>query len=141
MTTIHYQLEAGATPPLRKHEPDAGADISANHEFQIPPLGYCSVRTGLHVQVPFGMVGLIHPRSGLAKHFGVTVLNTPGTIDAGYTGEIEVVLFNAGQREFFGHRGDRIAQLVIQRIELPKFIDAPFVDTERGNKGFGSTGV
>lgn len=141
MKNIHYQLEAGAKPPVRKHAGDAGADISSNEDVMVPPMGYCTVRTGLHVQIPYGFVGLIHPRSGLARNYGVTVLNTPGTVDAGYTGEVQVVLYNASRDPFYVHEGDRIAQLLVQAVELPEFIDQPFVESERGNDGFGSTGV
>jgi dUTP pyrophosphatase len=94
------------------------------------------------VALPEGYVALIHPRSGLALKHGVTVLNTPGTIDSGYRGEVSVLLYNAGSEAFTVERGDRIAQMVIQKFETAEFevVDA-LTDTDRGDGGFGSTGV
>ena len=91
--------------------------------------------------IPPGYVGLIHPRSGLAAKHGVTVLNAPGTVDADYRGEIKVCLINHGQEPHTINPGDRIAQLVIQKVELPAFVETEHLDTTtRGESGFGSTG-
>ncbi len=97
--------------------------------------------TGVSIALPQGYVGLVHPRSGLAAKHGITVLNTPGTIDAGYRGEIMVILFNSSEVDFEVAVGDRIAQLVIQTVEAAKFIAVERLpETERGETGFGSSG-
>jgi dUTP pyrophosphatase len=100
------------------------------------------VPTGVAIALPAGFVGLVHPRSGLALKYGVTVLNSPGTIDAGYRGEIMVTLFNSSSEPFDVEVGDRIAQLLIQSVEQANFIPvAKLPDTDRGQAGFGSTGT
>jgi dUTP pyrophosphatase len=129
--------------PAYAHSGDAGMDLYATHDAVIPPSGgRVTVGTGLAIALPAGFVGLVHPRSGLAARHGVTVLNAPGTVDAGYRGEIKVTLLNTDPVEpFTVRRGDRIAQLVIQ-----EFIRARLVEVERlpgsarGVGGFGSTG-
>jgi dUTP pyrophosphatase len=99
------------------------------------------VPTGVSIALPAGFVGLVHPRSGLALKHGVTVLNSPGTIDAGYRGEIMVTLFNSSSEDFDIEIGDRIAQLLIQRVERAEFIAVDRLpDSDRGQAGFGSTG-
>jgi dUTP pyrophosphatase len=100
------------------------------------------VRTGVKLEIPNGYVGLVHPRSGLALNHGITVLNAPGTIDSGYRGEVGVVLQNTTHIPFAVKPGDRIAQLLIQKVETVKFEFVDVLDdTERGDGGFGSTGV
>lgn len=131
-----------AQPPQRAHDGDAGADLIADEDVVIAPGERALVGTGIAVAVPYFYVGLVHPRSGLAHKHGVTVLNAPGTIDYGYTGEVKVNLFNAGAETFTVTRGMRIAQLVVQRVELPGFaVVDELTDTERGSAGHGSTGV
>lgn len=131
-----------AQPPQRAHDGDAGADLIADEDVVIAPGERALVGTGIAVALEYGTVGLVHPRSGLAHKHGVTVLNAPGTIDYGYTGEVKVNLFNAGTAEFAVTRGMRIAQLVVQRVELPGFVMVDeLADTERGSAGHGSTGV
>lgn len=131
-----------AQPPQRAHDGDAGADLIADEDVVIAPGERSLVGTGIAVALEYGTVGLVHPRSGLAHKHGVTVLNAPGTIDYGYTGEVKVNLFNAGTDEFTVTRGMRIAQLVVQRVELPGFaVVDELADTERGSAGHGSTGV
>ena len=105
------------------------------------------VGTGIAVAIPHGMVGLIHPRSGLAARVGLSIVNSPGTIDAGYRGEIKVSLINLDPRAaIVVHRGDRIAQLLVQRVELPELVEvdsfdeAGLADTTRGSGGHGSSG-
>jgi dUTP pyrophosphatase len=99
------------------------------------------VPTGIQIALPDGYVGLVHPRSGLAVKHGITVLNTPGTIDSGYRGEIQVILLNTSDQEFVFERGERIAQLVIQNYEEAKFVEVDQLPgTERGEGGFGSSG-
>lgn len=131
-----------AQPPLRAHDGDAGADLIADEDVVIAPGERALVGTGIALALEYGTVGLVHPRSGLAHRHGVTVLNTPGTVDAGYRGEVKVNLYNAGDEPFTVTRGMRIAQLVIQRVELPGFaIVDTLAPTERGSAGHGSTGV
>lgn len=131
-----------AQPPQRAHNGDAGADLTADEDVVIAPGGRALVGTGVAVALEYGTVGLVHPRSGLAHRYGVTVLNAPGTIDYGYTGEVKVNLYNAGTDEFAVTRGVRIAQLVVQRVELPEFAVVDELEaTERGSRGHGSTGA
>jgi dUTP pyrophosphatase len=120
---------------------DAGADLVSNSYALIPAKGRALVGTGIKIAIPEGYVGLVHPRSGLALKHGITVLNAPGTIDSGYRGEIGVILYNSGSEHFEIKAGDRIAQLVIQKVETAEFeiVDA-LIDTDRGEGGFGSTG-
>lgn len=102
----------------------------------------CLVPTGLAIALPYGFEGQVRPRSGLALKHGITVLNSPGTIDADYRGEIKVILINLGQDAFRIARGDRIAQLVIARVDQPQLeIVSALDETERSSGGFGSTGV
>ena len=117
-------------------------DVRSVRELVIPPGGRALVPTGLVVNLPAGYEAQVRPRSGLALKAGVTVLNSPGTIDAGYRGEIGVILANFGQDDFKVNVGDRIAQLVIAPVLQPVVVEATEVDsTDRGAGGFGSTGV
>ena len=128
--------------PTSAQPGDAGADLRAAIDAVIPAMGRFTVRTGVSIALPDGYVGLVHPRSGLSAKHGITVLNAPGTVDAGYRGEIAVTLYNSTPEDFTVSKGDRIAQLVIQAIEIAEFIS---VDTlpgsHRGTSGFGSTGT
>jgi len=120
---------------------DAGADLKSTEDINIPARGRALVHTGVKIALPDGYVALVHPRSGLAAKSGITVLNTPGTVDAGYRGEIMVTLFNSSDTDFSVKRGDRIAQLVIQQVEKASFIKvSELPESERGARGFGSTG-
>jgi len=120
---------------------DAGADLRSTKKLSIAPGSRELVPTGVSIALPAGFVGLVHPRSGLALKNGVTVLNSPGTIDAGYRGEIMVTLFNSSSEVFEVEIGDRIAQLLIQSVERAKFISVDRLpDSDRGQAGFGSTG-
>lgn len=120
---------------------DAGADLKSTEDITIPARSRALVHTGVKIALPDGFVALVHPRSGLAAKNGITVLNTPGTVDAGYRGEIMVTLFNSSDTDFSVKRGDRIAQLVIQQVEKAKFIPvSELPESERGARGFGSTG-
>ncbi len=128
--------------PAYVHPGDAGADLVAAEDVEIPPGERVLVRTGVAIALPVGFVGLVHPRSGLAARLGVTVLNAPGTVDAGYRGEILVNLVNHDRVATAKiSRGDRIAQLVVQRVERATFqvVDA-LPDSVRGTGGHGSTG-
>ncbi|MCW4353293.1 dUTP diphosphatase [Hoyosella sp. YIM 151337] len=128
--------------PARAHPGDAGADLVSAVDVVIEPGERVLVGTGIAVALPEGTVGLIHPRSGLAVRTGLSIVNTPGTVDAGYRGEIKVCLINHDPRTpIHIHRGDRIAQLVVQRVELPVFVEAESLsDTSRGGGGYGSSG-
>ncbi|OLB81623.1 MAG: deoxyuridine 5'-triphosphate nucleotidohydrolase [Actinobacteria bacterium 13_2_20CM_2_71_6] len=128
--------------PAYAHPGDAGADLVAAEDVELAPGARTLVRTGIAIALPEGYVGLVHPRSGLATRLGVTVLNAPGTVDAGYRGEIMVNLINH-DREHPAKisRGDRIAQLVVQRVERADFQRvAELPDSVRGAGGHGSTG-
>ena len=129
--------------PTRAHEHDAGLDLKCG-EFGVvlKPGERRLVDTGVAVNIPPGYVGLVHPRSGWAHKYGITVNNAPGTVDAGYTGTIKVNLINHGQDVVSIGYGERIAQLLIQRVELPEVEIVDSLDTTtRGAGGFGSTGV
>lgn len=137
------QLTPDAVAPTYAHEGDAGMDLRASEEVTIPARRRRLVGTGIAIALPEGHVGLVHPRSGLAAKYGVTVLNAPGTIDAGYRGEVKVILLNTSDEAFNIAIGDRVAQLVIQKVEHPtvEVVAVLDEDTARGVGGFGSTGV
>jgi dUTP pyrophosphatase len=128
--------------PAYAHPGDAGADLFAAEDADLAPGERAAVRTGIAVAIPEGYAGLVHPRSGLAARLGVTVLNAPGTVDAGYRGEILVILVNHDPVNTVKiSRGDRIAQLVVQRVERAAFVEVDELDdTARGAGGHGSTG-
>ncbi len=128
--------------PSRQHESDAGYDLVTTVDLEIAPGQRMLVPTGVAIGIPVGYAGFVQPRSGLAIKDGVTVLNTPGLIDSGYRGEIKVVLMNTDARAtFMAKRGDRIAQLVIQRVEqVSWYVVDQLDDSDRGAGGHGSTG-
>lgn len=127
--------------PVYAKPGDAGADLRSTENVVIPAGSRVMVPTGVSIALPNGYVGLVHPRSGLAAKHGITVLNTPGTIDAGYRGEILVILYNSSDTDFEVSRGDRIAQLLIQAVEKAKFVAVEKLpDSDRGETGFGSSG-
>ena len=129
--------------PTRAHPHDAGLDLRCAHKLGIIllPGKRELVNTWVAVKIPAGYVGLVHPRSGWAHKYGITVNNAPGTVDAGYTGTIKVNLINHGEEAIFVNYGDRIAQLLIQRVELPELDLVDSLDTTtRGTAGHGSTG-
>lgn len=127
--------------PVYAKPGDAGADLRSTVDAVIPAGKRVLVPTGVSIALPNGFVGLVHPRSGLAAKHGITVLNTPGTIDAGYRGEILVILYNTSDTDFGISKGDRIAQLLIQAVEIAKFIQVERLpDSDRGETGFGSSG-
>lgn len=136
------RLDADLPMPSYAHPGDAGADLHARESVTLQPGQRALVPTGLAVALPFGYVALIHPRSGLAAKHGVTVLNAPGTVDAGYRGEIKVILVNTDpQSPVTIERGDRIAQLVFQQFSQAEFIAAESLPgSDRGAGGFGSSG-
>lgn len=136
------RLDSGLPVPGYAHPGDAGADLHAAVDVLLDPGERALVPTGIAIALPEGYVALVHPRSGLAATHGVSIVNTPGTIDAGYRGEIKVLLINHDTRnEVRFQRGDRIAQLVIQRFERASFREVDTLpDSVRGVGGYGSTG-
>jgi dUTP pyrophosphatase len=126
---------------MRAYEGDAGLDLAACERVELGPGERASVGTGLTVAIPEGHAGFVQPRSGLAARHGITILNTPGLIDAGYRGEVKVVLLNTDRDEpFLVEPGMRIAQLVVVPVALPEPREvAELPDSERGEKGFGSS--
>jgi dUTP pyrophosphatase len=136
------RLDPGMPLPAYAHPGDAGADLCAAADVVLPPGGRASVGTGIAIAVPDGYAAFVHPRSGLAARHGITLVNAPGTVDAGYRGEVRVVLLNTDPAEpFTVRRGDRIAQLVVQPVTRVSFLDAAELPpTPRGEGGFGSTG-
>ena len=136
------RLDPSIELPSYAREGDAGLDLRAAHDATLEPGARELVGTGLALAIPAGFAGLVLPRSGLALGQGVTVLNAPGLVDAGYRGELKVLLVNHGDAPVTVRRGDRIAQLVIQRIERAEPIEVGELPaSERGAGGFGSTGV
>ena len=128
--------------PSYSHAGDAGADITTRVDVVLAPGERATVPTGLKIALPAGYVALVHPRSGLASRTGLTIVNAPGTVDAGYRGEISVALLNTDSaQEIRLAKGDRIAQLVIQRVEEARFVEVENLPgSHRGEGGFGSTG-
>lgn len=122
---------------------DAGADLRTAVEVKLGPGERAVVPTGMAVAVPEGYAAFVHPRSGLAARFGVSLVNTPGTIDSGYRGEIKLIVVNLDRDEPVSfRRGDRVAQLVLQKVERARFVEVPELPaSERGEGGHGSTGV
>ncbi|WP_234949073.1 dUTP diphosphatase [Corynebacterium aquatimens] len=128
---------------MRAHAGDAGADLYAAEDVTLAPGERALIGTGIAIALPMGTVGLIHPRSGLAAKHGITIVNAPGTVDAEYRGELKVCLLNTDRAKAFEvTRGMRIAQLVVQRVELVGFEEVEELDeTARGTGGYGSTGT
>lgn len=142
MTELPVQfLQEGATLPSRAYEGDAGLDLAACEKVELGPGERAAVGTGLAVAIPEGHAGFVQPRSGLAARHGIAVLNSPGLIDAGYRGELKVVLLNTDRTEpFVVEPGMRIAQLVVVPVALPEPREvAELPASERGEKGFGSS--
>ena len=137
------RLDRGLPLPAYAHPGDAGADLHTTIDVTLAPGERALVPTGLSVALPDGYVALVHPRSGLAARHGLSIVNTPGTVDAGYRGEIKVLLINHDPTEAVTlTRGDRIAQLVIQRFERARFVEVEVLpDSPRGAGGYGSTGT
>lgn len=136
------RLDSGARLPVRGHPDDAGYDLYATEDLVLEPGGRAAVGTGIAVAIPPGYAGFVQPRSGLALRHGVTCLNTPGLIDPGYRDEIRVLLVNLDPREKYEvRRGDRVAQLVVQRVETVAWREVDELPgSDRGAGGFGSTG-
>ena len=142
MELAFAKLEPGATLPTRAHEGDAGLDLYACEAAHIGPGERWSVGTGLAVEIPAGHAGLVLPRSGMAREHGISLVNSPGLIDAGYRGELRVLLLNTDPADTFRvQAGDRIAQLVLTPVVIADPVEAPaLTDSVRGGGGFGSSG-
>ena len=136
------RLDPGLPLPSYARAGDAGADLHAAGDLVLEPGERALVGTGVAIALPFGYAGFVHPRSGLAARAGLSIVNAPGTVDAGYRGEILVCLVNLDPREPVRiSRGDRIAQLVVQRVESARFVEVEELPvSDRGSGGYGSTG-
>ena len=136
------KLDEKAVIPTYATLGDAGADLYSISEVTLGPGERALIKTGIAIAIPLGFVGLVHPRSGLGLKSGVSVVNTPGTIDSGYRGEIGVVLINHDlEKSFTVKKGDRIAQLVIQKVENVQFkLVSELPDSQRSTGGYGSSG-
>lgn len=142
--SVHFRMESGCEDltPCKAHPDDAAWDLKSRIEVEAAPGKVTLIPTGLFLELPVGYEAQIRPRSGLALKKAVTLMNTPGTIDAGYRGEVCVILFNAGSEVFQVRRGDRIAQMVIAALpDVVLELAVSLNDTGRGAGGFGSTGV
>ncbi len=143
---VKIQLNDGARLPVYGSSQAAGADLCAclgnGASLEIQPHKWALVPTGVRIALPVGFEAQVRPRSGLAAKKGVTVLNTPGTIDSDYRGEVKVILINHSEEPFIINDGDRIAQMVIARHETAAFeVVTSLEETQRGEGGFGSTGI
>jgi dUTP pyrophosphatase len=136
------QVDPGLERPSYAHPGDAGADLRSRESFELQPGERRLVGTGVAISLPVGYAAFVHPRSGLAADHGISIVNTPGTIDAGYRGEIKVCLINTDRTEAVSiARGDRIAQLVIQPVSTAAFVPVTELpSSSRGGGGYGSTG-
>jgi dUTP pyrophosphatase len=136
------RLDRDLPVPSYAHPGDAGADLMTTVDVTLAPGERVLVPTGVALALPEGYVGLVHPRSGLAARHGLSIVNAPGTVDAGYRGEIKVCLVNLDPREpVVLRRADRVAQLVVQRVEQAQFVEVDSLDASvRGDGGYGSTG-
>ena len=142
MRVLIQRLDSGLPLPQYAKAGDAGADLYAREDFTLEPGMRKLIPTGISIALPPGYVALVHPRSGLAIKHGISLVNTPGTVDAAYRGEIAVILINHDlENTFSAKRGDRIAQLVIQQVEIAEFVEVEQLPgTSRGAGGFGHTG-
>lgn len=136
------RLDDGVPAPSYAHPGDAGADLVTAIDVDLAPGERAVVPTGTAIALPEGYAAFVHPRSGLAARSGLALVNSPGTIDSGYRGEIKVVIVNLDPREPIRlRRGDRVAQLVVQRVEQAQFVEVPELpESVRSEGGFGSTG-
>ena len=142
MRVLFKRIHPDAQVPAYAHDGDAGMDVRSVEDLVLAPGKRALVKTGLVMELPPEAEAQVRPRSGLALKHGITVLNSPGTIDSGYRGEVGVILANLGEEPFKIAKGDRIAQIVIARVERAEIAEtAEVAQSERGEGGFGSTGV
>jgi dUTP pyrophosphatase len=136
------KLSETAKLPLFSHETDACADIYANEDYALRSHEVYAISTGLKMEIPVGYEIQVRPRSGLALRNGIGVLNSPGTIDADYRGEVKIILFNMSKNTFEISKGDRIAQIAVRPVPIVSFVEVEVLsNTSRGEGGFGSTGI
>ncbi|MBD2187960.1 dUTP diphosphatase [Pseudanabaena mucicola] len=139
---IKFQkLHVDAQIPSYAHTGDAGADVFTVDEITLQPQQRAAIPTGLAVDIPLGYEIQVRPKSGLALKHGVTVLNAPGTVDAGYRGEIQVIMVNLGTEAYTFAKGQKIAQLVLKPVIRANYIEGELGNSDRGTGGFGSTGL
>lgn len=138
------KLDENAKLPLFNHKEDACADVYSIKDYNILPNKREIIQTGISFEIPKGYEIQVRPRSGMAFNYGITILNSPGTIDSGYRGELKIILFNTSEESYSIKPGDRIAQLSVRKLEEVLFnevsTDFDFNESSRGNKGFGSSG-
>ncbi|MCA6589802.1 MAG: dUTP diphosphatase [Pseudanabaena sp.] len=135
------KLHPDAQIPSYAHVGDAGADVYSVAEVTLQPSDRAAIPTGLAVDIPIGYEIQVRPKSGLALKHGITVLNSPGTVDAGYRGEIQVIVINLGKEVYTFAKGQKIAQLVLKSVIQAQFIEGELGTSDRGDGGFGSTGI
>jgi len=139
---IKFQkLHPDAQIPSYAHVGDAGADVYSVAEVTLQPSDHAAIPTGLAVDIPLGYEIQVRPKSGLALKHGITVLNSPGTVDAGYRGEIQVIVINLGKEVYTFAKGQKIAQLVLKPVIQAQYIEGELGTSDRGVGGFGSTGI
>jgi dUTP pyrophosphatase len=143
LDVLIQRLDPELPLPSYAHPGDAGADLCTTVDAKLAPGERAILPTGVAIALPDGYAAFVHPRSGLAARCGVSIVNTPGTVDAGYRGEIKIILINLDPRnDVVLHRGDRIAQVVFQKVEKARFHEvAELPGSHRGDGGFGSTGT
>ena len=143
MVNIEVQkIKDNAIIPKYAHEGDAGVDLYSTEEYLLKPGERVLVSTGIKVAIPKGYEAQIRPKSGLALKHGISVVNTPGTIDSGYRGEVGVIAVNLGKEEYKIEKGKKVAQMVINKVEEAEFEEVDELDeTSRNDGGFGSTGL
>lgn len=136
------RLSPDARMPKLEHEGDAGFDLYSIEDAVLKPMQRKLIGTGISIALEKGYEAQVRPKSGLAIEHGITMLNTPGTIDAGYRGEIKAIVINLGEKEYKIEKGKKIAQVVFAKVESPELIEVQELDsTSRGKGGFGSTGL
>jgi dUTP pyrophosphatase len=136
------KITESAKIPAYAHQEDAGMDLFSDEDCLVKPSEIKCISTGIRIELPKNIEGQVRPKSGLALNYGLTVLNTPGTIDPNYRGEIKVILTNLGKETYNVRKGTKIAQLVFNKIEKPKIkIVEKLSETKRNENGFGSTGL
>lgn len=139
---IKFQkLHPQAQVPSYAHFGDAGADVYSVAEIQLAPMQRAAIPTGLAVEIPLGYELQVRPKSGLAIKYGIAVLNSPGTIDAGYRGEIQILVINLGSETYTFAKGQKVAQLVLKPVIQAEYLEEVLSNSDRGTGGFGSTGL
>ena len=142
MVRVYVQKQKEAKTPDYAYKGDAGVDLYAAQDSLLKPMERALISTGVRIAIPEGYEAQIRPRSGLALNHGISMVNAPGTIDSAFRGELKVILINFGDKEFNVRRGDRIAQMILNKVERFDFEEVPKLDTtERNEKGYGSTGI